>query len=74
VMFGNVGTEDRLDFTIIGRAVNEAARLQDLTKQLGLPVLASAAFAAALPSRFEFAGEHEVAGFSGKLEAYRLRV
>jgi adenylate cyclase len=74
VMFGNVGTEDRLDFTIIGRAVNEAARLQDLTKQLGLPVLASAAFAALLPDRFEFAGEHEVAGFSGKLEAYRLRV
>ncbi len=44
VMYGNVGTDERLDFTVIGRAVNEAARLQGLTKQLGHPVLASASF------------------------------
>jgi adenylate cyclase len=74
VMFGNVGTEDRLDFTIIGRAVNEVARLQDLTKKLKHPVLASAAFVAPIPDRFEFDGDHHVAGFSGKLAAYRLRV
>jgi adenylate cyclase len=29
VMYGNVGTDERLDLTVIGRAVNEAARLQD---------------------------------------------
>ena len=74
VMFGNIGTEDRLDFTIIGRAVNEAARLQDLTKQLKHPVLASATFAAPIPDRFEFGGEHRLAGFSDKLDAYRLRL
>jgi adenylate cyclase len=73
VMFGNVGTDDRLDFTIIGRAVNEAARLQDLTKELKHPVLASAAFAAPIADRFEFSGEHQVAGFNDKLDAYRLR-
>ena len=70
VMYGNVGTEERLDFTVIGRAVNEAARLQGLTKQLGHPVLASAAFVEPIRERFDFVGAHPVAGFDDKLETY----
>jgi len=70
VMFGNVGTDERLDFTVIGRAVNEVARLQGLTKQLGYPVLASASFAAPIRQRFHYAGAHPVAGFDEMLESY----
>jgi adenylate cyclase len=70
VMYGNVGTDERLDFTVIGRAVNEAARLQGLTRQLGHPVLASASFVEPIRDRFDFVGSHPVAGFDEMLETY----
>jgi adenylate cyclase len=46
VMYGNIGTSSRLDFTVIGPAVNVAARLQQLAKDLDRDVLISGAFAA----------------------------
>ena len=45
VQYGNVGTDARLDFTVIGPAVNEAARIEVLCKELGQPLVMSAAFA-----------------------------
>src|SRR5262245_14286396 len=44
VTYGNIGTAERLDFTVIGPAVNEAARLQGLCKELGRPILISKSF------------------------------
>ena len=46
VFYGNVGAVDRLDFTVIGRAVNEAARIEALCEPLGRPILVSPEFAA----------------------------
>ena len=62
-MYGNVGTDERLDFTVIGRPVNQAARLQGLTKHLGEPVLASAEFARPVRKRFIYRGAHPVPRF-----------
>jgi len=45
VIFGNVGAIDRLDFTVIGPAVNLTSRLEELTKQTGDPLLISEEFA-----------------------------
>lgn len=41
VMYGNIGASDRLDFTVIGAAVNEAARIEALCKSLGVSLLVS---------------------------------
>jgi len=48
VVYGNIGSPDRLDFTVLGPAVNLVSRLEGLAKQLERPVLCSAAFARAL--------------------------
>lgn len=46
VIYGNIGASDRLDFTVIGPAVNEVVRIEASCAKLGHPLLASAAFAA----------------------------
>src|SRR5216684_350128 len=51
VMFGNIGASQRLDFTVIGPAVNHAARLEKLCSQLDRPIVVSQALAALLPER-----------------------
>ncbi len=45
VLYGNIGAAGRLDFTVIGKAVNEAARIERLCRSLDRRVLASASFA-----------------------------
>jgi adenylate cyclase len=63
VIYGNVGVPDRLQFTLVGAAVNELVRVQDLTKQLGCPLLATAPFAAAAAGCWRPLGEHLLRGF-----------
>ncbi len=46
VLSGNVGSQERLDFTVIGPAVNELSRIQAMSRSLDQPVLISASFAA----------------------------
>jgi adenylate cyclase len=58
IFFGNVGAEDRLDFTAVGPAVNLAFRLEALTKRLGSPIVVSAEFAAACPATMKQSGRH----------------
>jgi adenylate cyclase len=64
VLYGNVGAVDRLDFTVIGPAVNEVARIEALCEPLGREVLVSAELAAASGEscRLEPLGRHELRG------------
>ena len=72
VMYGNIGSRTRLDFTVIGPAVNMASRLESLTKQLGRTVLLSRAFADFVESDFnlERVGEYPVRGFNDPIELF----
>ena len=63
VIYGNVGVPERLQFTLVGAAVNEVVRVQDLTKQLGHPLLATAPFARAVAGAWHSLGEHALRGF-----------
>lgn len=64
VLYGNIGSGNRLDFTCIGPAVNFAARIEKLTGQLGRAILASEEFAHHCPGEFTALGEFSLAGFS----------
>lgn len=70
VMYGNVGTDRRLDFTVIGPAANEVARLDGLSKKLQTPLVASAAFNEEFPEELAALGTHEVQGIDRGLEAF----
>jgi adenylate cyclase len=48
VFYGNIGSKDRLDFTVVGPAVNEVSRIAALCRSVDQPLLVSADFAAAL--------------------------
>ena len=72
VMYGNVGAPDRLDFTVMGPAVNRTARLETLTKDLGVPLLMSGAFAAQLDRRARSLGFHRMKGVADEQEVFAL--
>jgi len=72
VMYGNVGVGNRLDFTIIGPAVNRAARLEGLTAVLGRSVLASREFAEISKLTCNPLGAFELKGIARPQEVYDL--
>ncbi|MGH7128557.1 MAG: adenylate/guanylate cyclase domain-containing protein, partial [Planctomycetaceae bacterium] len=74
VLYGNVGAVDRLDFTVIGPAVNEAARIETLCEPLGRNVLISAELASVVGDRrrLEPLGYHTLRGVRDPREIYGL--
>ena len=66
LLYGNVGGQRRLDFTMVGPAVNLASRIEALTRDLGRPVLVSAAFAEVHGGAFENLGRFSFKGIARK--------
>jgi adenylate cyclase len=69
--YGNVGSGQRLDFTVIGRDVNLASRIATLNKPLGEPLLMSKAFVEHLWGDPHPLGAHRIDGFDEMVEVYR---
>ena len=70
VVYGNIGSPDRLDFTVLGPAVNLVSRLEGLAKQLGRAVLCSAAFARALDASAQSLGRFPLKGVADPQEVF----
>ena len=72
VMYGNIGAPDRLDFTVIGPAVNLTARIANLCRPLGRQLLASARFASPCGSQLVSLGRHAMRGLVEPQEVFGL--
>lgn len=72
VMYGNIGASDRLDFTVIGPAVNLASRIGGLCAALNEPVLLSEAFVQHHPGGVKDLGEHILKGVGQPVRIYTL--
>lgn len=72
VKYGNIGVPERLQFDVIGPAVNEVVRLEGLAKTLGRQTLASGAFARGLPLPWQALGRYELRGLGTPREVFAM--
>src|SRR5262249_25331826 len=71
VMFGNVGLPERLSFSVFGSAVNEAARLETLTKKFSTHIVSSEEFTTYCGGEWEELGRESLRGITAPIAVFR---
>jgi adenylate cyclase len=72
VTYGNIGAPNRLDFTVIGPAVNHATRIEKVAAKLDRRIVTSASFAAAAQASLISLGTHSLPGVVEPQEVFGL--
>ena len=76
VFYGNIGSQDRLDFTVVGPAVNEVSRIAAMCGSVEQEVLVSTAFRAAVAPEdradFVSVGRYALRGVARPQELYTI--
>lgn len=72
VMYGNIGVPERVEFSVIGPAANEVARLEGMTKELNRHVLMSGEFAQHVRGDCQSLGQHKLRGVGTPLELFTV--
>jgi adenylate cyclase len=75
VLYGNIGAAERLDFTVVGSAVNEASRIEGMCRTLQRKLLVSQSFrdvAATSGDRMISLGFHALRGIREPQELFTL--
>ena len=74
MFYGNIGSRERLDFTVIGPAVNETSRIAAMCRSVDQPLLVSAAFANVGDNRKRLisVGRYALRGLSRPQELFTL--
>jgi len=72
VLYGNIESATRIDFTVLGQAVNIAARIEGFCSQLDEPLLVTRAFESRVPETGTLVANEVLKGYAGKFEILAL--
>lgn len=72
VLYGNIGTPTRIEFTVIGAAANEAARIESLCKSLDTSLVVSEQVVRHLPGTWKPLGRHALRGVGEPVALFTL--
>jgi adenylate cyclase len=72
VLYGNIGTPERIEFTVVGAAANEAARIEAMCKTLGTPLVVSEQVARHTRHAWRAVGSHALRGVEKPVALFAL--